>query len=215
MRVLSVNVGESAPLSWNGQTVQSSIVKTPVAGPVRVAALGLDGDTQSNLKVHGGALKAVYAYGKNHYPFWENELDRTDLPDGMFGENLTIEEFDESAIQVGDTFQIGSAVVMAVQPRQPCDKLAMRFQRSDMIERFLHSLRCGVYFSVIQEGTVTAGDTVQPLEKMSHGISVADIVRMKLIEREDVGGMRSALTIDALPEKIKDLFKTRLEKLEA
>lgn len=215
MRILSVNVGKSAPLTWDGQTVQSSIVKTAVAGPVRVATLGIEGDTQSNLKVHGGALKAVYGYGKQHYAYWESELGRSAMPNGMFGENLTIAGLDESVIQIGDTFQIGSAVVRAVQPRQPCDKLAMRFQRGDMIERFLKSLRCGVYFSVLEEGVVTAGDVLQPLHKQSHGISVADIVRMKLIEREDVDGMRRAVAIEALPERIRTRFSERLEKLSA
>ncbi|MEM8483904.1 MAG: MOSC domain-containing protein [Bacteroidota bacterium] len=213
MRILSVNVGKSAPLTWDGQTVHSSIVKTAVAGPVQVNKLGLAGDTQTNLKVHGGALKAVYAYGKEHYAFWASELGLTTMPHGMFGENLTVAGLDESVVQVGDTFRIGTAVVLAVQPRQPCDKLAMRFQRQDMIERFLNSLRCGVYFAVLEEGVVTAGDKLEPLDRMAHGISVADIVRMKLIERDDVAGMRRAVDIEALPEKIKTLFKTRLEKM--
>ncbi len=212
MRVLSVNVGKSAPLTWDGQTVHSSIVKTPVAGPVGVASLGIDGDTQTNLKVHGGKDMAVYGYGKNHYAYWEAVLEREAMPDGMFGENLTIDDLDESVIQIGDTFQIGTAVVMAVKPRQPCDKLAMRFQRRDMIERFLKSLRCGIYFSVVEEGVVEAGDEVKPLAKMTHGISVVDILRMKVLERDDVDGMRRALAVAALPQKEKDLFKTRLEK---
>lgn len=215
MRILSVNVGKSAPLTWDGQTVQSSIVKTAVAGPVRVNTLGIAGDTQSNLKVHGGALKAVYGYGKKHYAFWESELALPAMPNGMFGENLTVAGLDESVIQIGDTFQMGSAVVMAVQPRQPCDRLAMRFQRHDIIERFLKSLRCGVYFSVVEEGMVSAGDVLQPLRKMSHGISVADIIRMKLIEREDLEGMRRAVDIEALPEKIRSLFSQRLATLMA
>lgn len=215
MRILSVNVGKSAPLSWNGQTANSSIVKTGVRGPVRVNKLGLDGDTQTNLKVHGGPLKAVYGYGKEHYAFWESELGLEGMPNGMFGENLTVAGLDESVIQIGDTFQMGTAVMMAVQPRQPCDTLARRFQRHDMIERFLKSLRCGVYFSVIEEGVVSAGEEMLPLQKMSHGISVADILRMKLIEREDADGMRRALEIDALPEKMKTLFKTRLETMAA
>lgn len=215
MRILSINVGRSAPLTWDGHTVHSSIVKTAVAGSVQVKTLGLEGDTQSNLKVHGGPLKAVYGYGKQHYPFWESELNRSSMPNGMFGENLTIADLDESVIQIGDTFKLGSAVVMAVQPRQPCDKLAMRFQRQDMIERFLKSLRCGVYFSVVEEGVVTAGDELLPLDKMSHGISVADIVRMKLIDREDAAGMRRAVAIDALPERIRALFIERLETLAA
>ncbi len=211
MHLISINVGLPQALSWKDQTATTSIVKKPVEGPVFVHTLHLEGDAQANLTVHGGVTKAVYGYPLEHYAYWESELNKEHLPPGSFGENLTIDGLKESDTQIGDRFQIGKVVLMATEPRQPCDKLAMRMQQEDMIERFLYSLRSGVYFSVLKEGMIQAGDEVKCIHKEQHGITVSDIIRLDVIDRNDEEGLRKAIKIDALPEKWKKRFRSRVE----
>jgi len=100
-----------------------------VAGPVAVRALNLDGDRQADLTAHGGREKAVYAYPSEDYAYWRAELPGVALEPGAFGENLTTEGLLEDDVQVGDRFRVGSAELIATQPRLPCYKLAARFQR--------------------------------------------------------------------------------------
>src|SRR5437867_8774469 len=87
-RLISVNVGLPRTMRWNGQVVETGIVKEPVNGPVMVRRLNLEGDAQADLSVHGGVDKAVYAYPSEHYEKWAKELDVNAMPWGMFGENL-------------------------------------------------------------------------------------------------------------------------------
>src|SRR6202040_4302110 len=159
MRILSVNVALPREVTWQGKLVTTGIFKEPIEGSVMLRTLNLDGDGQADLTVHGGVSKAVYAYPSEHYDYWRKELPGMDLPWGMFGENLTTTGLSEDELHIGDRLQIGSAVLLVRQPRMPCYKLAAKFQREDMIERFLRSGRSGFYFSVEQEGEVAAGNS--------------------------------------------------------
>ena len=80
MKLLSVNVGLPREIEWKGKIVRTSIFKAPVAGRVRVSRLNVEGDQQSDLTVHGGPDKAVYAYPSEHFAFWRKELPGMDLP---------------------------------------------------------------------------------------------------------------------------------------
>jgi MOSC domain-containing protein YiiM len=64
-RVVSVHVGRAAPLGPKPEL--SAFVKHAVEGSVMVGPLGLDGDEQADLTVHGGPDKAVYGYAASHY----------------------------------------------------------------------------------------------------------------------------------------------------
>ena len=143
MRMLSVNVGLPREVEWRNEPVTTAIHKAAVSGPVRVRRLNLDGDRQADLSVHGGPDKAVYVYPSEHYPFWKEELPGVALPWGAFGENLTVEGVNETAVRVGDVLRAGTAEFIVTQPRLPCYKLNIRFQRPDMVKRFLRSGRTG------------------------------------------------------------------------
>ena len=119
---------------------------------LRVNTLNFEGDEQSDLTVHGGIEKAVYAYPSEHYAYWRNELVGADLPMGVFGENLTTEGLLESEVRIGSRFRIGSAEFVVTQPRMPCYKLGLRIGPPDMVKRFLQSGRSGFYFAVTREG---------------------------------------------------------------
>src|ERR1051325_2853406 len=165
MRLLSINVGRTREIASNGEIIRTAICKMPVEGTVRVRTLNLDGDQQTNLKVHGGVDKAIYVYPSEHYAFWRTELsdgynllaDPTQGRDqywGMFGENFTIEGLLEDAAPIGARLRVGTAEFRITQPRIPCFKLAARFSRPDIIDRFLASGRSGFYLAVEKEGDV-------------------------------------------------------------
>src|SRR6266542_4593910 len=157
MKLLSVNVGRPQVVTRNGEPVSTGIFKRPAEGRVMLRTLNLDGDRQADLSVHGGPSKAVYVYPSEHYDYWKQELPEMVLPWGMFGENFTSGGLFESELNIGDKFRVGSAVVMVTEPRMPCYKLGIRFNRPDMIKRFLASGRTGFYFAVLQEGEVGVG----------------------------------------------------------
>ena len=158
MKVLSVNVGKPQEHEWRGLRVKTAIFKSPVEGPVAVRKLDLAGDEQADLTVHGGADKAVYAYPHEHYTYWQSQLPGYSLTLGNFGENLTVSGLTEEDIHIGDQLQIGTARFTVTQPRTPCYKLGVRFNREDMTKRFYESRRFGFYLRVLREGTLQAGD---------------------------------------------------------
>jgi MOSC domain-containing protein YiiM len=210
MKLLSVNVGLPREIDWNGRIVRTSIFKAPVQGRVRVARLNLEGDQQSDLSVHGGIDKAVYAYPSEHYPFWHQELPGKDLPWGVFGENLTTEGLLEEEVQIGDRLLVGSAELVVTQPRMPCYKLAIRFGRPDIIKRFLQSGRSGFYFAVLKEGEVAAGDSIELLERDEHNIPVADVVNLYRGDASNQELLRRVSELPSLPNSWREYFRKRL-----
>jgi len=217
MHVISINVGRPRELSSGRRTVRTSIRKVPVSGRVRIRRLNVAGDQQSDLNVHGGIDKAVYAYPSEHYSYWARELDGVALSRGSFGENFTISGLLEDAVHIGDVLRIGSAELTVTQPRIPCFKLGMRFERPDMAKRFLDSHRTGFYLRVSLEGDAEAGDAITIVSRDRAGIAVVDIVRAKF--GRDAAGhadqelLRRASALTALPSTWRDEFKKRLQAL--
>lgn len=176
-RLVSINLGLPREIDVDGKMVLTSIYKTPVNGVVRVGRTNLDGDRQSDLTVHGGIRKAVYAYPSEHYAFWRTEFPEMDLPWGAFGENFTTEGLFEASTCIGDGFKIGSAEFVVTQPRRPCYKLALKFGRPDIIKRFLASGRSGFYLSVSKEGVVCAPEAIARIDHDEDAVSVAEILK--------------------------------------
>jgi MOSC domain-containing protein YiiM len=210
MKVVSINVGLPREVQWHGKTVLTSIFKAPVKRSVKARRLNVEGDGQSDLAVHGGADKAGYVYPAEHYAFWRAELPGADLPWGAFGENFTTEGLIEDAVHIGDRFRIGSAEFAVTQPRMPCFKLALRFDRPDMVKRFLRSGRTGFYLAVTREGEVTAGDAVVSIARHELAISVAEIVGLYSADAANQDLLRKASELSALPESWRDYFRKRL-----
>ena len=210
MKVIAVNVGLPREVVWRGRTVRTSIFKEPVAGPILVERLNLAGDRQSDLTVHGGAKKAVYVYPAEHYGFWRQKLGITHLPWGTFGENLTTEGLDEATVQIGDRLKIGTASFIVTQPRMPCYKLALRFDRLEMVKLFLESGRTGFYLSVIQEGQLRAEDTINLEREAEPTLAVADIVALYAQDAANQELLRRAIQVSALPEAWREYFRERL-----
>lgn len=212
MKLLSLNVARPRLAVYKGKTINTGIFKQPVSGPVHLRTLNLDGDRQADLSVHGGPYKAVYGYPSEHYPDWRRELPGVDLPWGMFGENFTTTGLLEDDLHVGDRFQIGSSIVMVCQPRVPCYKLAAKFQRDDILERFLLSGRSGFYFSVEQEGSVADGDAFELLKRKQDGITISEMNRLFVREKYNQDLLRKAIHTAALPEDWREYFSERLRR---
>jgi MOSC domain-containing protein YiiM len=213
MKIVSVNVGLPREVPWRGRTITTGIFKEPVEGSVTVRRLNLDGDRQADLSVHGGADKAVYAYPAEHYDYWQGELPDMELPWGMFGENLTTEGLLEDKVNIGDRFRIGSVALMATQPRMPCYKLGIKFGRNDIIKRFLWSGRSGFYFSVLEEGEVSAGDAIKLINRDSNNVTVADITSLYVRQKGNLDLLHRAVQVEALPEGWRGYFQHQIEEL--
>jgi len=213
-RVLSVNVGIPREILSKQTRIRTCIFKEPVSGLVAVHRLHLEGDQQSDLRVHGGAEKAVYVYPSEHYGYWRAEFPDKPLPFGWFGENLTTEGLLETSVHIGDRLRIGTAEFQVTTPRVPCFKLEAKFERDDIIKRFLASLRSGFYLRVLQEGELAAGSGIEVTALDSDAIPVSDIARLYATGDDDLAGLRRAAQAPSLIEGWRETFRERLKRLE-
>lgn len=203
MKIISLNVGQPRRVLHNGNEVITGIFKSPVPGPLMLRRLNLDGDRQADLENHGGKNKAVYAYPAEHYEFWRRELPEMELPWSMFGENLTTEGLTEADACIGDQFRIGEAVIKVAQPRIPCYKLGIRFGRDDIVKRFFASRRSGIYFSVVEEGFVHLGDSIELVQRDENRISIADVNRAYADSRDNTDLLRRIVSAEILPSGLQ------------
>ena len=177
-RVASLHIGKIAPLGPNGEP--SGFVKHAVDHPVEVRALGMVGDQQADLRVHGGEEKAVYAYGIDHYARWSAEFPQHTklfVPGGL-GENLAITSMVEDDICVGDVHKIGTAQLQVCQPRQPCFKFALRFSDKYLPKAMVRNGRSGWYYRVLQAGIITKGDAVELIDRPNPDFPFARLVAL-------------------------------------
>jgi MOSC domain-containing protein YiiM len=212
VRVISLNVGRPRRVETGGGSVVTSIWKSPVEGKVPVIGHNIQGDRQSDLRVHGGPYKAIYLYPFEHYEYWSRELPGFELTYGGFGENLTTQGFTEDRVHIGDQFRVGSAILKITQPRMPCFKLGIRFGRADMVRRFWASGRSGIYFSVVEEGEIEAGDSIEQVASDPNGVSIADVVRLFKREVRDEGLLNRALKSPLRGSWKKDIQSRLLEE---
>lgn len=171
-----------------GRNVLSAIGKAPVAGPVKVAALGLQGDEQADLSVHGGLEKAIYAYPAEHLPFWQQErrergvtLFDEPLPPGFMGENLTLSGLMETDVWIGDTLCFPACSLRVTAPREPCFKFAEVMGFPQAGKRMMQRGCPGFYLSVVQAGHLQAGQSFT-LEPGVRGLTVSDAFHAKRIK---------------------------------
>ena len=192
MHIVSINTARVAPLfvneSGNAQTVMTGIRKQPLNNGVMINRLGLAGDEQADLTVHGGLDKAVYAYPAEHYSFWQQERERAlkqiaALARGALGENLPTQGLLETALWVGDRLQIGMVILEVTEPRAPCYKFAACMGYKNAVKQMLQSGFTGVYLRVIQTGTINPGDFIQLIPGMRE-VSIAQINGQRLRGRQ-------------------------------
>ncbi len=212
MTLISINVGLPREIIHGGRALTTGIFKAPVAGPVWLGRLNLMGDGQADLRVHGGADKAVYLYPFEHYAFWAAELGRHDFSHGQFGENFTTEGLLENEASIGDVFRIGAARLQVTQPRSPCFKLGIRMGDENFPARFAAANRTGFYLRVLEEGMVQAGDAIDRVERAAGSMSVRDVFHLR-----HVGGTRMeyehASRLPGLASGWRAAFEKRLAEI--
>lgn len=176
---------------WAGSVGSTGIDKRPVTGPVRLFDHHVDGDKVLDTRVHGGYFKAVYAYASEDAAVW---MTRTTFPvgPGSFGENLTTLGIDCTNAVIGEQWRIGDVVLQVQQPRIPCTVFAGFWKESDLVKAFTNEGRPGVYLSIETEGTVTAGDEIEVINRPDHGVTVGMVFRAKAGERELVPAILEA-----------------------
>jgi ferredoxin-NADP reductase/MOSC domain-containing protein YiiM len=174
-RLVSVNVGLPRDIQWKGRTVHTGIWKYPVRGRCHAGRLNLDGDGQGDLAGHGGEQRAVFVYQVESYRHWEAQLDRKDFVYGQFGENFTVEGLADSAVCIGDRYQIGTALFEVTQPRVTCYRVGIRTNEPRMPALLTASGLPGFYLRVLREGDVGAGDEIMKVGEAKDGLTVADV----------------------------------------
>ncbi|ALJ12155.1 MOSC domain-containing protein [Sphingopyxis macrogoltabida] len=191
----------------------SAIAKAPVDGVLHVGFLGIDGDEQADLTVHGGVDKAIHHYPRDHYGWWSGELGDHVLlaAPGAFGENISTAGLIESEACIGDRYRLGSALVEISQGRQPCWKLGHRFGVATVPATVVTTRRSGWYYRVIEEGAVAAGDALALVERPLPGWSVERVFALLI----GGAGKREpeALRLLAAMEVLATTWRGRAEKL--
>jgi MOSC domain-containing protein YiiM len=212
MQILHVNRSMPRNLSINGKDVSTGIYKEGVTDSVRVHMLGLDGDGQADLTVHGGIHQAVYGYPVEHYAHWEAYLGVAPLPPGTFGENLTTRGLLETDVCIGDVHRLGNLLLQVTSPRIPCFKLGHQLGRADILKPFLHSGRCGYYFKVLEEGSIIAGTTVEVIARDPQRVTVRALLGIYRLGEGDREAIETALKIEALSPLVRQDLEVRLAK---
>ena len=206
MKVLSVQVGSLQEMLRSGKKIWTGIFKQKTEESIKVTRLGLEGDDQGNKKLHGGIYKAICVYPSEHYDHWKAELGNPGLSFGDFGENLTTAGLMEGDIYLGDRLRIGSAELVVTQPREPCITLNARLSTKDISARIRKSGRSGFYFSVVKEGIIKNGDSIEYVNRDENRVTVSDFNQIINGESEVADIIFRASKIDALPPKLKDQF---------
>jgi len=203
-----VGPGVSAPTT--------GIDKRPIDGAVAVRApgprrgglgSGLVGDVIGNPKFHGGDDQAVYAYAREDLDAWQLELDR-ELPNGMFGENVTTSGIDVTGAVIGERWRVGSdgLLLEVTSPRTPCKTFATKLGIDGWIKTFTHGGTPGAYLRVVESGTMRGGDAIDVVDRPDHGVTIGVVYRAMMLEPTSLPGI---LVADALPEKIKAQARKR------
>lgn len=217
-KVVSLHVGRSRRIEpggsgeWWDKPWETGFYKMPVKEPVWLGYEGFRGDEQADRRFHGGSEKAVCAYSAEHYPYWRNHLSKPDLPHGAFGENLTIEGLPETGLHIGDRFSLGEAQVQVSQPRQPCWKLARRWQVKDLALQVERTGFTGFYFRVLHHGYVDPEDRLILIERPFPEWSIERCNQIMHHPEADVDTARELAECPLLSASWKDGLWLRAEK---
>lgn len=208
-QLLSINIGLPKEVTYGGKVIHTGINKKQVKEPVYLSFVKFNGDGQADLVHHGGVDKAVCVYNSDYYPYWEKELNQ-DLVYGAFGENITVIGMREEDVCIGDTFKLGQAIVQVTQPRQPCFKLAKKYNIPKLPLYFQETGYTGFYFRVLKEGWVSSVDTLKRLQSDPKGVSVAFANRIMHKEKQNIEGVKRILEVNALSSSWRKSFEKRI-----
>ena len=174
MKIISTNIAQPTTMLWRGKKVTTGIYKTPTNSPIYLGKEDVQGDEVTDRRYHGGEYKACYLFSAEQYPYWKNLYPNLNWTYGMLGENLTVSGLDETKIYIGDIYKIGTALVQITQPREPCFKFGIKFGTQDVLKQFIQHGFPGTYVRVLEEGYVSANDSVSLVESAKNSLTIND-----------------------------------------
>lgn len=174
MKVISCNIGQITMIKWRGKDIKTGINKQPVNHGILLESTDVKDDHVIDRKYHGGIDQACYIYGKSQYDYWQQMYPDLDWHYGFLGENITVEDLDESSLISGQIYQLGTAKVQITKPRQPCYKLGVMLGSQSAVKTFWDAPYPGTYLKIIEQGTVQVGDQMT-LIKDSVGPTILDM----------------------------------------
>ncbi len=211
-RIDEVRTGQPAPLDGAGKI--SAYRKYPVASPVAVGRLGIDGDTQVNRRYHGGPEKAVYAYPASGYAGWVAEFPELGqrLVPGAMGENLVVSGLDEGSICIGDRIRSGTALLQVSQLREPCSTFAASLGTPRVVRAMARSGRCGWYLRVLEAGVVGHGDAHDVVDRPNPAWSVARFAAVIILKKPVPADLAELAALPGLTPDWVDWAAQRLHR---
>ncbi|WP_299135859.1 MOSC domain-containing protein [uncultured Tenacibaculum sp.] len=184
MKIIATSIGERKEVDWKGKTITTGIFKFPVEKAIYLDVEEIKGDAICNRESHGGVDQAVYGYSQKHYEYWKEFYPDLEWQHGMFGENLTIDDLDETKIHVGDTYKVGEAILEVTKPREPCMKLGVRFNNMKIVKQFWQQNYSGIYFKVLETGFVKSGDQFTQIKSCTDAKTIAEVYNEKRIKNK-------------------------------
>lgn len=200
MQIISTNIAKPTTIIFAGEEIITGIYKSPTNQPIYLGKEVVQGDEVSDRENHGGEFKACYLFSENHYAYWKNLYQNLDWNWGMFGENLTVSNLDETKIYIGDIYKLGTALVQITQPREPCYKFGVKFGTQRVLKQFVKHGRPGTYVRILEAGFVKTGDHFELIEKAKNSLTTAQLYKLLFSENKNQNYLKLAINIEALPQ---------------
>ncbi|TFE01863.1 MOSC domain-containing protein [Jeotgalibacillus sp. R-1-5s-1] len=210
-KVKSINAARVQTLTFGSKTFESALLKSPIKEEMFVTKTGLTSDEQTP-EHHGGTEKALCLYPYDHHHFWRDWM-KVKEGESMFGENLTTEGLLERETCIGDQFQFGEAVIQVTEPRQPCFKIAAKYDKPELIVRMRDSGYTGFYFRVLKEGTVKPGDDLKLIQRDPAGVTVQHVNDLLFAKKPTKEQYEMVLSAQALSKTLRPKLEKKLSEL--
>ncbi|MGL1886536.1 MAG: MOSC domain-containing protein [Reichenbachiella sp.] len=211
MKIISTNIGKPTTFIWNGKEEETGIYKKSTNKPIFLTKNDVLNDEVSNRLNHGGFYKACYLFSSEQYPYWKNLYPNLEWGWGMFGENLTVSDFDENQVFLGDIYKIGEALVQVSQYREPCYKLGHKFGTQKMLKQFIEHGYGGTYLSILDEGYVDINDEFTLIERPKTSLTVAELFHLIHAKEKNQELLKIAANSKAIPPKKRLLLKSYIK----
>lgn len=207
MKVISTNIAQKTTIKWKGKDIETGIFKKSVS-EIFLGYTDVENDNVIERKYHGGVDKACYLYSSDHYQYWKELYPDLDWSYGMFGENITVKDLDETELYIGDIFEIGSATIQISEPRLPCYKLGVRFGSQKIIKEFNNTTFSGAYVRVLKNGIIKPNDEFKLVEKHNR-ITLSDVYSLFSSNKNNQELIKNALNEPHLADEFKKGFKNK------
>ncbi|MCP1312421.1 MOSC domain-containing protein [Paenibacillus tyrfis] len=202
-------MGKIQTYTYGKKVYQSAIEKQPVEGSVFLSKVGLRGDEQA-YEYHGGENKALCLYPYDYYDYWRDSFSNM-VEFALFGENLTVSGLTEDKSHIGDIFSFGEAIIQVSEPRNPCYKLAAKYEVPNLIVRVRNTGYTGFLFRVLKEGMVSANDPITLIEEHPQKVTVAMVNDLKFHDRFNPEKMERVMAVNELSESMKKALKEQFD----